>query len=110
MDIVDGLSALSSAVSPKSISGSFSETAFMSFFGQLDYNYMSRYFLVGSLRRDASSRFGSNNQWGTFYSAGASWLLSNEAFMSEADWVDLLRLRVSYGTTGKDRKSTRLNS
>lgn len=109
MDIVDGLSALSSAGSPKSISGSFSETAFMSFFGQLDYNYMSRYFLVGSLRRDASSRFGANNQWGTFYSAGASWLLSNEAFMSEADWVDLLRLRVSYGTTGNANISNYLS-
>ncbi len=99
-DMVIGLSALNSAGQPKSVGGNKSETGFLSYFGQLDYNYQDKYFLVGSLRRDASSRFGSNNQWGTFYSAGASWILNRENFLSDVQWLDLLKLKASYGTTG----------
>lgn len=99
-DIVIGLSALNSAGQPKSVGGNRTETGFLSYFGQLDYNYQDKYFLVGSLRRDASSRFGSNNQWGTFYSAGASWIMNRENFLSDVQWLDLLKLKASYGTTG----------
>jgi TonB-linked SusC/RagA family outer membrane protein len=100
MDIASGLSALSAAGSPKSISGDFEETGFLSYFGQVDYNYQGRYFLVGSVRRDASSRFGANNRWATFYSAGASWNLNRESFLRDVAWIDLLKVRASYGTTG----------
>jgi TonB-linked SusC/RagA family outer membrane protein len=100
MDIVEGLSAVSAAASPKSVSGNSVETAFSSYFGQLDYNYAGRYFLVGSVRRDASSRFGANNRWATFYSMGASWNLHKENFLSDVSWINLLKVRASYGTTG----------
>ncbi|GAA4305271.1 TonB-dependent receptor [Compostibacter hankyongensis] len=99
-DIPVGLSALNAAGSPKSISGNKTETGFLSYFAEADYNYLHRYFLVGSARRDASSLFGANNRWASFYSIGASWIASNEQFLSRQTWIDLLKLRFSYGTTG----------
>lgn len=100
MDLAGGLSALSAAGSPKSVSGNNAETGFLSYFGQVDYNYQGRYFLVGSVRRDASSRFGANNRWASFYSMGASWNVNRENFLKDAAWIDLLKIRASYGTTG----------
>jgi TonB-linked SusC/RagA family outer membrane protein len=99
-DIVEGLSALNAAAKPKTVSGSAVETSFLSYFGQLDYNYLGKYFLVGSVRRDASSRFGANNRWATFYSVGASWNVSRESFLQDVSWLNLLKIRASYGTTG----------
>ena len=99
-DMVEGLSALSSAGSPKSVSGISVETGFLSYFGQMDYNYKNRYFLVGSARRDASSRFGANNKWGTFLTIGTSWVINRETFLSDVSWIDLLKIKFSYGTTG----------
>ena len=55
--------------------------ALLSMFGKLDYNYLNRYYLSASFRRDGSSRFSKDNRWGNFYSIGGSWRLSKEAFM-----------------------------
>lgn len=74
----------------------------MSFFGILDYNYDGRYYLQASARYDGSSKFGSNSQWGLFYSVGASWNLHNEAFMESYDWLNMLKLRASYGLNGNN--------
>jgi TonB dependent receptor len=54
----------------------------------------------GSVRRDESSVFGADHRWGTFYSVGASWNISEEAFMKQQHLFDLLKLRASYGQTG----------
>lgn len=99
--IVGDMTALSSAGSPKSVSGDMYETGFLSYFGQFDYDYKNKYYLVGSLRRDASSVFGEEKRWGTFYSIGGSWMISKEDFMENtSSWLDYLKLRLSYGTTG----------
>lgn len=74
-----------------------------SFFGIVDYNYASKYYVRASIRTDGSSRFGENNRWGTFYSFGASWNLHNEAFLENVNAVDALKLRLSYGVNGNDR-------
>ncbi len=74
-----------------------------SFFGILDYNYASRYYFRASIRTDGSSRFGENYRWGTFYSFGASWNLHNEAFLENTNWLDALKVRLSYGINGNDR-------
>ncbi len=74
-----------------------------SFFGILDYNYASRYYFRASVRTDGSSRFGANYRWGTFYSFGASWNLHNEAFLENTNWIDALKVRLSYGINGNDR-------
>ena len=100
IDIPVGLSALSATGSPKSIGGTESETGFKSYFAQADYNYLYKYFLVGSVRTDASSRFGANNRWATFYTLGASWNINKESFLEDVSWIELLKLKLSYGTTG----------
>ena len=89
------------SASPKASHGEEVSTL-MSFFGILDYNYAGRYYLQASVRGDGSSRFGKENIWGAFYSVGASWNLHNEAFMDGVHWVDLLKLRASYGVNGNN--------
>ncbi|GHV49461.1 SusC/RagA family TonB-linked outer membrane protein [Bacteroidia bacterium] len=76
--------------------------ALLSYFGILDYNYASKYYLQASIRYDGSSLFGKNNIWGTFYSVGASWNAHNEAFLKEITPVNLLKLRASYGVNGNN--------
>lgn len=73
-----------------------------SYFARARYNYAGRYHLMASYRYDGSSRFTSDNRWGGFGSVGASWVVSNEDFMKDVRWVDKLKLRASYGTTGND--------
>ena len=72
------------------------------YFGQINANYKHKYYLSGSLRRDGSSVFAPENRWGTFWSVGASWLLSEEKFLEKAKFVDLIKLKLSYGVQGND--------
>ena len=72
------------------------------FLGRLQYDYAGRYFISGSYRRDASSRFAPGHRWGNFGSVGAAWLISEEGFMKDAFLVDMLKFKVSYGVQGND--------
>ena len=72
------------------------------FLARLQYNYGEKYFLSGSYRRDASSRFADGHRWGNFGSIGAAWLMSNEPFMQGAYWVNMLKLKISWGVQGND--------
>lgn len=72
-----------------------------SFAGLLDYNFAKKYFLSGSLRSDASSRFGENNKYGTFWSVSGGWNIAKENFLSGTK-LSTLKLRASYGTVGND--------
>lgn len=75
-----------------------------SFFGRLGYSFKSRYILEGTWRRDGSSRFGSYNKWGDFFSGSAAWRFSDEQFMSwTKGFLDDGKLRYSIGQTGNDR-------
>ncbi|MCK9288719.1 MAG: SusC/RagA family TonB-linked outer membrane protein, partial [Sphaerochaetaceae bacterium] len=80
----------------------FSAETLLSFFGMLDYNYAEKYYLQASLRFDGSSLFGNENRWGTFYSVGASWNIHKEDFMNDLSFVNLLKLRASYGLNGNN--------
>jgi len=72
-------------------------------FGRINYDYDSRYFLSVSYRRDASSRFAPDKRWGNFYSLSAAWDMSKEKFMQPtASWLDLLKLKFSFGQQGND--------
>ncbi|WP_321306392.1 SusC/RagA family TonB-linked outer membrane protein [Marinifilum fragile] len=71
-----------------------------SFFGQVSYDFMEKYFLYGSIRRDGSSRFSNGNKWGTFASISGAWVLSKENFMQNQNVIKNLKLKASYGTTG----------
>lgn len=67
-----------------------------------NYDFSDKYYLSGSLRMDASSRFIGEHRWGTFWSLGASWRISQEPFMKEIDWMDNMTLKASYGVQGND--------
>lgn len=81
-------------------SGVYSKTRLISDFGRLNYNYNNKYLLQASIRRDGSSVFGVNNQWGYFPSASAAWRISGESFMQNQNLFNDLKLRVSYGVSG----------
>ena len=70
--------------------------------GRVQYDYDTKYFLSGSLRRDASSRFHPDHRWGTFWSVGGAWLINKEKFMQDIKWVDELKFKISYGSQGND--------
>ena len=74
----------------------------LSYFGRVSYNYDERYMGEVTLRRDASSRFGPDNKWGTFPSFSLGWNIKNEAFMQNVDWISTLKLRGSWGINGSD--------
>ena len=80
--------------------GIYQETQLISDFARFNYNYKSKYLLQGSIRRDGSSVFGENNQWGYFPSVGAAWRISQENFMQDQNVLTDLKLRASYGVTG----------
>ena len=76
--------------------------------GRFSYNYMGKYFMTGTLRRDGFSGFASNHKFGWFPSFGLGWTLSQESFMERFKHLDNLKLRASYGVTGNqtDRYSS----
>lgn len=76
------------------------ESNLLSAVSSVSYDYDSRYYLSGSFRRDGSSRLGPDTRWGDFWSVAGSWRLSNEKFIEDIDWIDDLRIRGSYGTSG----------
>lgn len=71
------------------------------YFGRLQYDYDGKYFVSASYRRDASSRFHPDNRWGNFWSLGGAWIISKEDFFN-ADWIDMLKIKASYGSQGND--------
>ena len=73
-----------------------------SYLGRVRYNYLDRYNVEASYRRDGTSRFSKDSRWGNFGSVGANWIVSKEAFMQNVDWVDFLKLRADYGQVGND--------
>ena len=82
--------------------GAMNSYATEGIFGRLNYNYKDTYIGSVSYRRDASSRFHPDNRWGNFFSGSAAWVLSNEKFMEDVDWVDMLKLKASFGQQGND--------
>ncbi len=94
------LKTLASAANPTNAFSSRTQYAFNSYFGRVNYDYQNKYFLSASLRRDGSSRFGPDKRWGTFWSVGGGYVLSEEAFMENVNFINFLKLRTSYGITG----------
>lgn len=73
-----------------------------SYLGRIRYNYDDKYHADASFRRDGSSRFHPDNRWGNFWSLGGNWIATEEDFMKDISWLDMLKLRVSYGEVGND--------
>ncbi|OQP53672.1 SusC/RagA family TonB-linked outer membrane protein [Niastella populi] len=78
----------------------YQETNFISDFARLNYDFNEKYLLQASVRRDGSSVFGKNKEWGYFPSVGAAWRISQEDFLRHNEIISELKLRASYGETG----------
>ena len=87
-------------VTPDDVSQSIYETVINSYFINANYEYDDRYYIDLSLRRDGSSKFAPGHRWGTFYAVGAMWNIKNESFLRGVNWLDDLKIRLNYGTTG----------
>ena len=99
----DGLPNVVSAATPTSTVEERSEWALESQFGRFNYGYDNRYLFEASLRRDGSSRFGADNRYALFYAVSGGWILSEEKFMKNQNFINFLKLTASYGTAGNDR-------
>ena len=97
-----GLIVMGNFENMTSISEGFSETRSESYLGRAHYNYDQKYFGEASIRRDGSSRFADGDKWGTFWSIGASWILSRERFLQDIEQINYLKLRAAYGSVGND--------
>ncbi|MBC8602518.1 TonB-dependent receptor [Parabacteroides acidifaciens] len=94
-----GFEVLDVTALPEKVGGSLSESASQSFFMRANYSYDNRYVAELSLRRDGASNFGTDARYGNFYSISGGWNIHREHWFN-ADWVDALKLRASYGTMG----------
>ena len=82
-----------------------SESSISSTFLNLEYDFQEKYLVNTTFRRDGSSRFGANNKYGNFYAIGLGWNIHKEDFMQNNDFVNILKLRASYGVNGNDQIS-----
>jgi TonB-linked SusC/RagA family outer membrane protein len=99
----DDFKYLTNASQNASFSSSFTEFAYTSFFGRLNYKFNNRYLLSGSIRNDGSSRFGKNKKYGWFPSVSAGWIISEEGFIKGSgitNMINFLKIKSSIGLTG----------
>jgi TonB-linked SusC/RagA family outer membrane protein len=84
--------------------GDVDYSSLASYFGRINYNYNERYMVEGTLRRDGSSRFGTNNKWALFPAVSAGWNVWNEPYLKDLKpaWFDALKVRFSWGKNGNE--------
>jgi len=83
-----------------SVGGGPTESALMSYFGRLQYDFQEKYLLNLTFRADGSSKFAPDRRWGYFPSVSAGWVVTREDFMQGAHWLDFLKMRGSWGQVG----------
>jgi len=101
-----GISVLNGTTKPESVGGAIYRERILGYMGRVSYDYASKYFLEGSFRKEASTRFAEDVRWGDFFSVGASWIISKENFLRGSDVVSNLKLRGSYGEVGNNATSS----
>ncbi|MEM0577238.1 SusC/RagA family TonB-linked outer membrane protein [Flavobacterium polysaccharolyticum] len=89
-------------VTPTALSSYQRGYATESYFTRVGYDFMDKYIVSASLRRDGSSKFAKNNRWGNFWSFGGAWVISKENFLTDSSWLNELKLRSSIGEVGND--------
>ncbi|MCL4641220.1 MAG: TonB-dependent receptor [Olivibacter sp.] len=98
-----GYNNLGAASTISGVNSYKSENMLISFFGRANYSFDDKYLFTFTVRHDGSSRFGSDNKWGTFPSGSFAWKLINESFMRNQQLFSDLKLRLGYGKTGNER-------
>ncbi len=89
-------------VTTKPINLDPSENKLISFYGRLKYDLMEKYLVTVTVRRDGSSRFLGDNQWGVFPSAAVAWRVKDESFLTDVDFISDLKFRAGYGITAQE--------
>lgn len=97
--IISGIKVLDATSLPEAVGGSLTEWAKQSYFMKANYSYENKYLAEASIRRDGASNFGDNNKYGNFFSVSAGWNINREKWFN-ANWIDVLKLRASYGSVG----------
>lgn len=97
-----GITEFDNFATTSSLDGYSSDKRTEGYFARVNYNFMDRYYISASARRDGSSVFSKDVRWGNFYSVGASWRIDQENFMQNVTFVDNLKLRASFGQVGQD--------
>jgi TonB-linked SusC/RagA family outer membrane protein len=98
----NGNSELGNFTTTNSLSSRTDKYRTEGYFSRANYNYNEKYFISASYRRDGTSRFSKDLRWGNFWSVGGAWKISGEDFMKDIRWIDLLKVRSSYGSVGND--------
>ena len=83
--------------------GGAEQQAFLSFLGRVNYSYKNKYLVNASFRRDGTSKFSPSNRWGNFPSIGAGWVVTEESFMGDQEFIEFLKLKASWGRLGNDK-------
>jgi TonB-linked SusC/RagA family outer membrane protein len=99
----DNLPNVASGSTPTTTFASRSASAIEGIFSRLNYRFKERYLFEGTVRRDGSSRFGADRQYGTFWAVSGGWIVSSENFFRNVNFINNLKLTASYGTSGNDR-------
>lgn len=81
------------------LGGGESKTSLISYMARLNYAFRDKYLLTLTYRRDGSSRLAPGNQWFDYPAVSAGWMISDESFMSNLDWISTLKLRAGWGRT-----------
>jgi TonB-linked SusC/RagA family outer membrane protein len=98
----DEIPYLSNATSITAATSGTTQYSLLSQIGRVNYNYKGKYLLEGAIRRDGSSRFGSEKKYGYFPSVSVGWIVSDEKFMEKLGKINFLKIRASYGITGNN--------
>ena len=93
---------LSNAIDNFNVGGKKDTYSTQGMFARVNYSYNDTYFGNISYRRDASSRFAPGNRWGNFWAASVAWMITREDFMQDITWVNMLKLKASFGQQGND--------
>ncbi len=96
----DGLTNVASTSANKDASSSFTDWINISYLGMLNYSYLGKYIADFTFRREGSSRFAPDHRYGNFWAVGAAWNINKEAFLSDINFINQLKLRASYGLSG----------
>ncbi|SFC09846.1 SusC/RagA family TonB-linked outer membrane protein [Spirosoma endophyticum] len=99
---IQGALNIDRAGNPPNTRNDIQQWTLRSYLSRLTYNYKGKYLFTAAIRSDGSSRFGANNQYGTFPSASVGWVLSDENFLKPIQQVSFAKIRASYGVIGNN--------
>ncbi len=99
----DEVQELNAGLLDQRVGGSQSEWGLISYFGRVNYNFKNKYLFEANIRTDGSSRFKDGNKWGVFPSFSVGWNMESEEFMKNLSFIDLLKVRASWGQLGNNQ-------